>query len=81
MQTCRFCHDDADVGELICPCNCKGSMKYVHSECLRKWRLYSGKKYTCMICQTRYHFSPNNINFSDEDVCNVLCANTFCHLL
>lgn len=32
---CRFCFT---VGELVSPCNCKGSNQHVHLECLRKWQ-------------------------------------------
>eukprot|EP00820_Chromera_velia_P028378 Cvel_11634.t1-p1 / transcript=Cvel_11634.t1 / gene=Cvel_11634 / organism=Chromera_velia_CCMP2878 / gene_product=E3 ubiquitin-protein ligase MARCH7, putative / transcript_product=E3 ubiquitin-protein ligase MARCH7, putative / location=Cvel_scaffold737:888-1744(-) / protein_length=58 / sequence_SO=supercontig / SO=protein_coding / is_pseudo=false len=33
---CRVCQDGD--GELIVPCDCKGSVKYVHRQCLDKWR-------------------------------------------
>eukprot|EP01071_Lankesteria_metandrocarpae_P006465 Lankesteria_metandrocarpae@DN4364_c0_g1_i1.p1 len=36
---CRICLLDGGTAEdpLICPCNCKGSIKFVHVECLRHW--------------------------------------------
>lgn len=34
---CRICLDTDEVKRLISPCACKGSCKYVHSECLLKW--------------------------------------------
>jgi hypothetical protein len=39
--TCRICFDDDVVENMICPCKCKGSIKYVHRECLNKWRSIS----------------------------------------
>ena len=36
---CRYCFED--TGELISPCNCEGSNKYVHRECLAKWQYNS----------------------------------------
>lgn len=35
---CRICFDPCERKELIAPCNCKGSRKWVHRECLDKWR-------------------------------------------
>ena len=37
--TCRICYGDTynDENPLICPCICKGSMKYIHYLCLKSW--------------------------------------------
>jgi len=54
---CRNCHDD--MGEFIVPCKCSGSIKYVHRECLDKWRTISpieSSFYQCDICQEKYQF-------------------------
>ena len=39
MPTCRICYGENsnDENPLICPCICKGSMKYIHYECLKNW--------------------------------------------
>ena len=36
---CRICYGDdtTEDNPLICPCICKGSMKYIHYECLKNW--------------------------------------------
>ena len=36
---CRICYGDdtSDENPLICPCICKGSMKYIHYDCLKNW--------------------------------------------
>ena len=39
-KICRICYNDEGDEEdnpLIYPCNCKGSMKYIHYKCLRNW--------------------------------------------
>ena len=38
-RICRICYGDDTTTEnpLICPCICKGSMKYIHYECLKNW--------------------------------------------
>eukprot|EP01071_Lankesteria_metandrocarpae_P007698 Lankesteria_metandrocarpae@DN4758_c0_g1_i1.p1 len=40
LPTCRIClceEDMPNVNPLIAPCECRGSMKYVHLQCLRTW--------------------------------------------
>ncbi|KRH91797.1 Protein involved in mRNA turnover and stability, partial [Pseudoloma neurophilia] len=34
---CKFCYQSN--GQLISPCSCKGSIKFVHYQCLKRWRL------------------------------------------
>ncbi len=34
---CRFCLEDDDRDNLLAPCICKGSFKYVHRACLMQW--------------------------------------------
>jgi len=55
---CRICLDEQDtLDDLISPCRCSGSSKYVHVECLQKWRNTSrgetGEN-ICMECRTEY---------------------------
>jgi len=45
-QTCRICYEPGGVENL---CNCSGSMRYVHEECLVKWLQVSGRR-TCELC-------------------------------
>jgi hypothetical protein len=56
---CRICLGDEDDGRLISPCLCKGTMRFVHVECLTQWRLQSVNKesfFACDSCQYRYSF-------------------------
>eukprot|EP00347_Sterkiella_histriomuscorum_P004392 403360635 len=40
---------------LIAPCECKGSIKYIHKKCLKKWVTKSHQLNTkCSICQSTY---------------------------
>lgn len=34
---CRICHEDKSCGKLISPCKCKGTLRFMHEECLNKW--------------------------------------------
>jgi len=54
---CRICHDDDTDETLISPCNCKGSMNYCHSTCLRSWlteKVQNLKEPSCEICKCVY---------------------------
>uniref|UniRef100_A0A0G4I5S3 RING-CH-type domain-containing protein n=1 Tax=Chromera velia CCMP2878 TaxID=1169474 RepID=A0A0G4I5S3_9ALVE len=55
---CRICREgkDAGMGDLIYPCRCRGSIKYVHRECLDLWRAAGGSAFRCEICHTEYEF-------------------------
>ncbi|EER09888.1 membrane associated RING finger, putative [Perkinsus marinus ATCC 50983] len=67
---CRICFSDGETkgNELIAPCMCKGSQKYVHVSCLRRWQratqalgpgdFMSDKATTCSVCQGRFALSP-----------------------
>ena len=52
--TCRFCFEGE--GELIVPCKCSGSQKYVHRECLCTWLQHAhgsslSNTVECRVCQ------------------------------
>ena len=52
---CRICFETLSIPkDLINPCKCTGSMRYVHEECLKLWILSSRqdiKEATCDICK------------------------------
>ena len=57
LAECRICLENGEAA-LITPCNCRGSQKYVHLECLNKWRVenINNEKYTnCEICKRKYN--------------------------
>jgi len=66
---CRLCYQEEStvLDPLLCPCKCKGSMKYIHFSCLKKsimqkiqirkekyFDLYFFKSYNCEICLEVY---------------------------
>ena len=56
---CRICLGDEDDGRLISPCLCKGTMRFVHVECLTQWRLQAVNKesfFACDSCKYQYDF-------------------------
>lgn len=55
--TCRICMETEPAGSLFSPCRCRGTMKYVHRECLQRWRSTSTNQqsfYRCDQCHCRY---------------------------
>jgi len=55
---CRICHcgADSELGRLIAPCKCKGTLKHVHQSCLQQWIKSSDCKH-CELCG--FHFAMN----------------------
>ncbi|KAI5151282.1 hypothetical protein ENBRE01_2027 [Enteropsectra breve] len=67
---CRICYSNTnpftDASDLISPCKCKGSVKYVHSTCLKIWRYKRGflqntKK--CETCQATYSLMSCSLKY------------------
>ena len=56
---CRICFGGSEMGQLISPCLCSGSMRFVHLECLTHWRAVSHNPLSyvqCESCHYRYSF-------------------------
>ena len=67
---CRIClgeEEDDQENELICPCKCAGTMRYIHIRCLKEWLnskklVYNGervksffwKALECELCKTAF---------------------------
>ena len=61
---CRFCLESGSLtsktNPLLSPCVCRGSVKYVHKECLAKWRvttLRPDQDLICPLCKTVYNIT------------------------
>jgi hypothetical protein len=69
IKVCKICLFDNEDKEnvMISPCECSGSMKYVHANCLRIWMSnkvsvksndtctsINWKKYECEICKSAF---------------------------
>lgn len=50
-MTCRICYEDED--ELITPCQCDGTMAFVHKECIERWIEISNRE-TCELCHAAF---------------------------
>ncbi|KAG7630311.1 Zinc finger RING-CH-type [Arabidopsis suecica] len=57
-DVCRICRSPEEPGKpLRYPCLCRGSIKYVHQDCLRLWLNRSRHK-KCEVCGSSYSFVP-----------------------
>jgi hypothetical protein len=58
-KSCRYCLDEE--GEFISPCRCKGSVGFVHEECLNKWlvTISQEREPKCPICN--YEIKTNYV--------------------
>ncbi|VDN55292.1 unnamed protein product [Dracunculus medinensis] len=59
-RLCRICHCPSSLNDnLISPCRCSGSLKYVHMSCLLHWLTICSRKLKrpaiCELCLYRYH--------------------------
>jgi len=60
-MSCRFCFESNSLKKnpLISPCDCKGTSKYVHRDCLMKWQANTtvdAHRFVCQTCQAPYTF-------------------------
>ena len=55
--SCRICFEGTEAGILFKPCLCGGTMKYIHVECLNRWRLSGIRRseYECPNCKYKYN--------------------------
>ena len=54
MASCRICYgDSSEINPLIDPCECKGSVQFIHRRCLYTW-LHIATRNQCELCNTTY---------------------------
>ncbi|XP_055913008.1 E3 ubiquitin-protein ligase MARCHF1 isoform X2 [Eupeodes corollae] len=62
-NSCRICRwNQPGLQIQRCPCECKGSVGYVHIKCLRRWILHKGES-RCEICGTMFNLNTENRNY------------------
>ena len=58
---CKFCFEEGNFDDLCCPCDCKGTQKYVHGRCIVKYIIVS-KKNECPSCKYKFIDVKENNN-------------------
>lgn len=51
---CRICIETTGAESMVSPCDCSGTMKYVHKECLLLWVNSSHRVDRCDVCGGQY---------------------------
>jgi hypothetical protein len=62
---CRLCFDSDSTHNLIYPCKCSGTSKYVHKNCLNEWRTLADNREAfnkCFECNYTYKFTNEPIH-------------------
>lgn len=75
-KECRICYQTDFIKNLISPCKCNGTLKYVHKNCIYKFIESTENdnfKTQCYICNVKYDFIYDKFTFT-EYVCLVLAS-------
>ena len=74
--TCRICYgeDSNENNPLICPCICKGYMRYIHYECLKNWL---NSKIEEEPLEENYLSKPNCITYNKKNISCEICKVKF----
>uniref|UniRef100_A0A8R1XKZ3 RING-CH-type domain-containing protein n=1 Tax=Onchocerca volvulus TaxID=6282 RepID=A0A8R1XKZ3_ONCVO len=57
---CRICLEEDNESNLISPCECRGSLQFVHTRCLQHWFDVMHKR-RCQICNTQYELEDHGM--------------------
>ena len=70
-DVCRVCQEPEVAENMISPCLCSGTIKYVHRECLTLHMRSSKKLYRCSTCHGRYRIRIRIIRKSMSELLRV----------
>lgn len=65
-KECRICYNLDYTKNLISPCKCMGSMKYVHQNCIKHFIETTQNEYFqtyCYVCNSKYDFICIELSF------------------
>ena len=77
---CRVCQCDASEEDLISPCSCSGSVKWIHESCLIQW-MKSSLKESCELCTKKIKITKRRKPFTKVCCCFVFCRHLFMKLI
>ncbi|XP_037937395.1 E3 ubiquitin-protein ligase MARCHF2-like [Teleopsis dalmanni] len=61
-NSCRICRWNRSDMEIVkSPCNCKGSVGYLHLQCLKRWMLHRRDNH-CEICHERFNIPYERVS-------------------
>jgi len=73
---CRICYGEENTEDnpLMCPCVCKGSMRYIHYLCLKNWL---NSKIEEEMSEDSSEKNPDCISYNRKDISCELCKEKF----
>ncbi|XP_030381041.1 E3 ubiquitin-protein ligase MARCH7 [Scaptodrosophila lebanonensis] len=78
-NSCRICRwNRSDMEIISCPCNCKGSVGYIHMKCLKRWIMHQ-RDNRCEICHAIYDISEDRLSF--KQMLKTFCCGRCCGLI
>ena len=72
MNECRICLTGDEIENMISPCDCNGTNKYVHRRCLERWREIGQRRDAssrCPNCRQTYSFEQPSWSEWLKDQC------------
>ena len=73
---CRICFEECDASMLVAPCDCNGSARLVHAQCLVRWQ-QRGHLNACEVCGAKWKHGLDASTAkpsSDEDLGEIVAA-------
>lgn len=55
LEECRICLQHDEPNDLLSPCQCSGTLRYVHPDCMATWLNTMIRKSKTVICGTKAH--------------------------
>lgn len=78
-NSCRICRwNRSDMEIISCPCNCIGSVGYIHLKCLKRWIMHR-RINRCEICNAQYEVSEERMSF--KQMLKAFCRGRCCGLI
>ncbi|KAK0088055.1 hypothetical protein PV326_004953 [Microctonus aethiopoides] len=65
---CRICHEGNINEELVDPCECSGTMAFVHVSCLERWLVTSNTRH-CELCNYEFTIQKKNKPYTHASFC------------
>ena len=71
--SCRICLEDDDQNNMITPCMCIGTSKYIHRSCLDQWRISeTNNKCFTHCCQCNFAYNIYHYNYQDDCITKII---------
>ncbi|XP_037725481.1 uncharacterized protein LOC119557017 isoform X2 [Drosophila subpulchrella] len=78
-NSCRICRWNRSDMEIIkCPCNCKGSVGFIHLKCLKRWIMHR-RDNRCEICNAVFDISEERVSL--KQMVRTFCCGRCCGLI